>query len=42
MLGKKKYKTYEEVRDCYENFRSRCKLPIKQKAYKKNHDNHKK
>lgn len=29
MLGKKKYKTYEEVRDCYENFRARCKLPIK-------------
>lgn len=42
MLGKKKYKTYEEVRDCYENFRSRCKLPIKHKTFKKNHDNHKK
>lgn len=29
MLGKKKYKTYEQVRDCYENFRARCKLPVK-------------
>jgi len=42
MLSKKKYKTYEEVRDCYENFRSRCKLPIKNKSYKKLNQKNKK
>ena len=35
MLGKKKYKTYREVRDCYENFRSRCKnKEVKKKKHK--------
>lgn len=32
MLGKQKYKTYEEVRDNYENFRSRCKKNSKKKG----------
>jgi len=35
MLGKKKYKTYREVRDCYENFRSRCKNKKKTMKRKK-------
>jgi hypothetical protein len=29
MLGKKFHKSYEEVRDNYENFRSRCKKTMK-------------
>ena len=35
MLGKKKYETYNKIRDRYENFRSRCNLYEDIKKFKK-------